>query len=215
MMYRSYLSFSWLISQFFLLDYLSCLNQAYALIGSPWLYHVQISTLNNNHSACLTTDCTSPAVGPLILTWSAEPPLWWPFVEHCNCTEYDLGTDAYFLATWRNYMGPAPWNSLFLNNTITNQFSKCAILMPYLTEEVAVHGSDALIRPSGETPYDDLKKMPSFNDFSHRRQEAWSSCCPTAGSFSVISTASCAVFIPTWRRSKEKKPGFHKAQIPA
>ncbi len=40
---------------------------------------------------------------------------------------------------------------------ITNQFTRFAILTPYLTEEVAVQVSDVLIRPSVETPYDDLK----------------------------------------------------------
>ncbi len=35
---------------------------------------------------------------------------------------------------------------------ITNQFTKFAILTPYLIEEVAVRVSDVLIRPSVETP---------------------------------------------------------------
>ncbi len=40
---------------------------------------------------------------------------------------------------------------------ITNQFTRFVILTPYLTEEAAVHISDVFIRPSTETPYDDLK----------------------------------------------------------
>ncbi len=39
---------------------------------------------------------------------------------------------------------------------ITNQFIRFAMLTTYQTEEVAVQVSDVLIRPSAETPYDNL-----------------------------------------------------------
>ncbi len=61
---------------------------------------------------------------------------------------------------------------------ISNQFTRVAILTPYLTEEVVVQVSDVLIRPCVETSYDDLK-----NDFRHRRREAWRNCCPNSRQF--------------------------------
>ncbi len=45
----------------------------------------------------------------------------------------------------------------FVLYEITNQFTLYAIFTTYLTEELALQVSDVLLRPSAETPYDDLK----------------------------------------------------------
>ncbi len=98
---------------------------------------------------------------------------------------------------------------------ITNQFTRFAILTPYLTEEVAVQVSDALIRPSAETPYDDLK-----NAILPRLQP------PKAGSATKLLPQHPAVFqsSPSLQAQSSSRPVaipirsnlvFHKAQIPA
>ncbi len=54
---------------------------------------------------------------------------------------------------------------------ITNQFTRFAILTPYLTEGVALQVSDVLMRPFVDTPYEDLKNA-ILQRLSHRRQDA-------------------------------------------
>ncbi len=68
-----------------------------------------------------------------------------------------------------------------------------------------VEETDVLIRPSVETPYDDLKNAILRRLQPPKRDEA---VAPTAGSFSVITTSSDAVFIPTSGCSNEKQPSF-------
>ncbi len=98
---------------------------------------------------------------------------------------------------------------------ITNQFTRFAILTPYLTEEVAVQVSDVLIRPSFDTPYDDLK-----NAILQRLQP------PKARSATKLLPQQPAVFqsSPLLQAQSSSRPVavpmtnnlvFHKAQIPA
>ncbi len=98
---------------------------------------------------------------------------------------------------------------------ITNQFTRFAILTPYLTEEVAVQVSDVLMRPSSETPYDDLK-----NAILQPLQP------PKAGSVMKLLPQQPAVSQsspPLQAQSSFGPAGvpmrnnlvFHKAQIPA
>ncbi len=55
---------------------------------------------------------------------------------------------------------------------ITTQFTRFAILTPYLTEGIALQVSDVLIRPFVDTPYEDLSSAPLYAQFSFRSEAA-------------------------------------------
>ncbi len=96
----------------------------------------------------------------------------------------------------------------FSYRKITNQSINFAKLKPILTLEIAVKVLDVLIRPSAETQYDD-------DDFSHRRQGAWPSCCPNSRQFLSHQHLFRRGFYYDLRLFQRKTNQFFKRLIPA
>ncbi len=115
--------------------------------------------------------------------------------------------------------GAALWLRLLENQfaylKVRNQSTQFKVLTPYLTEEVAVQVSDVLIRPSAETPYDDLKSA-ILRRLQPPKARSATKLLPQQPAVSQSSPPPQALssFRPQ-AVPMRNKPVFHKAQISA